>query len=242
MADATPFDPLAVLAKCTVVDLSQRISPQTPMWPETKPPTFTDESTIASDGSFSRRLEFSEHTGTHLDAPAHFCLNGPTVEQVPARSLVLAAVLIDISARSRDDATALLLPEDILAEEDRNGPIPPDSAVLVHTGWERFLGDDERYIGPNGTTAFPGYEEEAARMLVDWRAVSCLGIDTLGIDAGAAASFPVHSTISLPRGVTHLEGLIHLDRLPHRGAWIVIGALPLLGGSGAPARVLALVP
>jgi kynurenine formamidase len=47
---------------------------------------------------------------------------------------------------------------------------------------------------------------------------------------------------TLPAGLWHLEGLVNLDQLPPRGATIVIGAVPLQGGSGAPARVLALVP
>ena len=47
---------------------------------------------------------------------------------------------------------------------------------------------------------------------------------------------------TLPAGLWHLEGLVNLDRLPPRGATIVIGAVPLQDGWGAPARVLALVP
>jgi len=40
----------------------------------------------------------------------------------------------------------------------------------------------------------------------------------------------------------HLENLTGLERLPATGAWLFIGALPLVGGGGAPARVLAWRP
>ena len=69
-----------------------------------------------------------------------------------------------------------------------------------------------------------------------------LGIDTLGIDPGVATDFVVHRQISHPRGVWHLEGLTNLAQLPPLGAWVVVGVLKLTGGSGGPARVLALVP
>ena len=69
-----------------------------------------------------------------------------------------------------------------------------------------------------------------------WRS----SVDTVSVDAGVATSYPVHRT-TLPADVWHLEGLVNLDRLPPRGATVVIGVLPLAGGSGAPARVLALL-
>lgn len=242
MADTDPTAALARLARCAVVDLTQVVSPETPMWPGSAPPAFAPESSIANDGSFSRRITFSEHTGTHLDAPAHFVATGATVDQLPARALVLPAVMIDISARCGDDPRTVLLPEDVLADEERHGPIEPGAAVLLRTGWDRFVDQPGRYLGAAGAPALPGYGEEGARLLVEWRAVACLGIDTAGIDAGFADDAPVHVGISLPRGVFHLEGLVRLERLPPRGAWVVIGALPLAGGSGSPCRVLALVP
>jgi kynurenine formamidase len=237
-----PTRALAALAACTIVDLTQRLGPSTAMWPGSEPPAFAPEDSLDEDGSFSRRVSFSEHTGTHVDAPAHFVAGGLTVDELPVRGLVLPATMIDISRRCGEEPTTQLLPEDVLADEDRHGPIEPGAAILLRTGWDKFVDEPERYIGPAGTVAIPGFGEEAARLLVDWRAVACLGTDTAGIDPGFATDFPVHAGISLPRAVFHLEGLVGLERVPPRGAWIVIGALPLTGGSGSPARVLAIVP
>jgi kynurenine formamidase len=86
---------------------------------------------------------------------------------------------------------------------------------------------------------FPGYGRDAAALLVE-RRVAGLGIDTLSVDAGAAADFPVHHT-TLPAGLWHLEGLVGLDAVPDVGATVVAGALKLPGSSGTPARVLALL-
>ncbi len=69
-----------------------------------------------------------------------------------------------------------------------------------------------------------------------------IGIDTLGIDSGGVTTFPVHATVSHPKGLWHLENLQNLKMLPPIRAWIVVGVLPLIDGSGSPARVFALVP
>jgi len=65
-----------------VIDLAQMLSPETAVWPGMDRLTARTTSTYADDGSFSRDLVFGEHTGTHMDAPAHFHEGGVTVEGV----------------------------------------------------------------------------------------------------------------------------------------------------------------
>ena len=36
-----------------------------------------------------------------------------------------------------------------------------------------------------------------------------------------------------------LENLANLDSLPERGAFVLVAPIPIAGGTGAPARVLA---
>ena len=109
--------------------------------------------------------------------------------------------------------------------------------MLVCTGWSAFLADAPRYIGD---LRFPGISVAAARLLVE-RGVAGIGIDTLGVDAGSATDFAVHH-VTLPAGLWHLEGLVNLELLPARGALLAVGAPLLVGGSGVPARPLALLP
>jgi kynurenine formamidase len=153
---------------------------------------------------------------------------------IPPERLVVPAAVVD----GPGEPDAVLSERDVLADEARHGRVPPGCVVLVRTGWDRHLGDPARYIG---AMDFPGVSVGAARLLVA-RGVVGIGIDTLGVDPGAATDFPVHAGVTLPAGVWHLEGLVGLGRLPPRGATLVVGVLPLAGGSGAPARVLALLP
>ena len=123
--------------------------------------------------------------------------------------------------------------------EAADGPIPAGTAVLVHTGWDAHRTDPSRYAG-DGALSFPGLAPDAARLLVA-RRIAGLGIDTLGVDPGHVEDFPAHR-IMLPAGLWHLEGLVGLERVPARGAWLVAAALPIVAGSGAPARVFAILP
>ncbi len=80
-----------------------------------------------------------------------------------------------------------------------------------------------------------------SRYLISDRRAAGLGIDTHGLEPGAANGYPVNSLV-LERPRLALENLTNLDRAPPTGATIVIGILRLEGGSGSPVSVLAFVP
>lgn len=231
-----------MLNNAKVIDLTIPLGPDIVMWPGAPSPEVETLVTIKHDGYFARRVSFFEHSGTHFDAPCHFIEGGKSVEHVPVETLVRPAVVIDISKRIGSDADGELTLAEVQAFEAANGRIPDGAAILLRTGWEDFNSDSHRYAGPEGDLHFPGFGVEAAKFLVEERKAVGLGTDTLGIDPGCASTFPVHSQISHPKGLWHLENLQNLKQLPAVGAWIVVGVLPLIGGSGSPARVIALVP
>ncbi len=231
-----------MLGSAKVVDLTIPLGADVVMWPGAPAPEAETLVTVAHDGFFARRVTFFEHSGTHFDAPCHFIDGQSTVDQIPAQSLVRPIAVIDISERVGNDADAVLTLDEVLAFEATNGEIPQGAAVFLRTGWEEKNSDVVAYSGQPGDLRFPGFGVEAAQFLVESRGVVGLGIDTLGIDSGEASHFPVHSQITHPKGLWHLENLQNLKALPPLGAWVVVGVLPLVGGSGSPARVLALLP
>jgi kynurenine formamidase len=218
-----------------VVDLTQPLGPDTVLWPGSKPFAASTVARIERDGAYARSLQMPEHAGTHLDAPSHFAPGGAHADAIPAERLVVGCAVVDVRAQCERDPGFAIEREHLEAAEDRDGRIENGSAVLAMTGWERHLDDEERYVGGD----FPGFGVGAAELLIE-RGVVGLGIDTLGIDPGAAGDFPVHH-LTLPAGLWHLEGLVNLAALPPRGALLVVGVLRLVEGSGAPARVFALV-
>lgn len=231
-----------MIADMRVVDLTQPLHAGTVMWPGAPAPTAETILTVARDGFYNRKVSFMEHSGTHFDAPCHMVEGTVSVDHIDAGLLVRPVAVIDISEACAGRPDSILTLAQVRDFEARHGRIPDGAAVFLRTGWEEFNTDAARYAGAPGPLRFPGYGPDAARFLVEERAAVGLGIDTLGIDPGIADDFVVHRQISHPRGVWHVEGLMNLSQLPPLGAWVVVGVLKLVDGSGSPARVLALVP
>jgi kynurenine formamidase len=231
-------DLATLLAPDRLVDLTQPLGPDTALWPGSRPFVATTVANYDPDPGYARELEVPEHAGTHLDAPAHFARHGARVDAIPIGTLVRPAVKLDVRAFVNGDPTATIGAGEILELEGRDGAIEPGTAVLVHTGWDAYWQDPDRYLGV--PLAFPGLAVDAAELLVE-RGIAGLGIDTLGVDPGHSTDFLVHNT-TLPAGIWQLEGLIELGKVPARGAWLVAAPLRLVEGSGTPARVFAILP
>lgn len=188
-----------------------------------------------------------EHTGTHFDAPIHWVSgkDGLDVASVPAAQLVGPAAVLDFSAQASADPDFLVEIDDVRAWEAQHGALPDGGWLLVRTGWdarahsqEAFLNADEN--GPHT----PGLSPECARWVAQESPVIGMGVETVGSDAGAAATFdpmfPCHSFMH-GAGKYGLTQLRNLDRLPPTGAVVIASPLRIVNGSGSPARVLALV-
>jgi len=233
-----------------LIDLSHAYDENTLYWP-TSPTKF--EKTELSHGNSPDGYFYSaysvctpEHGGTHLDAPMHFAENGVSTEKVPLESLMANAVVIDVSASAARDRDYLLSVEDVLAFEKEHGQIKKGNIVLLRTGWSGFWPDAKLYLGDNtpgdaSNLHFPAYGADAARLLVEDRKVTILGVDTASADYGQSKDFLVHR-ITAEHGVSNLENLTNLHKLPATGAMVIALPMKISGGSGGPARVVALVP
>ena len=233
-----------------LVDLTHPFNAETLYWP-TAPSRFTLERLAwgaTPGGWFYAANTFStpEHGGTHLDAPLHFGEGRASVEKIPLERLVAPAVVIDVGQRAGRGGEFALRREDVEAFEERHGPIPRGSVVLLRTGWDRFWPDARRYLGDSSPgdasgLRFPGFGAAAARALVEERGVVGLGVDTASLDVGSSTDFPVHR-IAAARGAYGLENLTGLGALPARGAVIVALPMKIEGGTGAPVRVIGMLP
>lgn len=223
-----------------IVDLTHPLTPDIPHWPGDPPTAFDEWATLSGQGVYLRRLCIGEHTGTHIGTAAHMRESGMTLEHMPPERLICPAAVLDWRSRAGADPDALLALSDLAEWEREHGPVPAGSVFLLCTGWSRFWPDAERYLGRDaaGTLHFPGFSPEAVRFLAEERNILGLGIDTAGIDGGASQTLEANRVL-LDNGRFHLENLTNLGRLPAKGAWLFIGALPLVGAGGSPARVLA---
>ncbi|MBV8944713.1 MAG: cyclase family protein [Solirubrobacterales bacterium] len=238
-----------------VVDLTQPLSESTPVIK--LPPPFANTPGLART-EISRyddrgpawawyTLTIGEHVGTHLDAPIHWVTgkDGADVGSIGPDQLIGPACVIDKTAETESTPGYLLTVADLEAWEAEHGRVPDGAWVLFRTGWGSRAQDEAAFlnVGENGPET-PGPDVEASRWLAHERNISGFGVETVGIDAGAAGGFdppfPLHNFL-LGAGRLGLTQLANLDRLPLAGALLVVSPLRLVGGTGSPSRVFAFV-
>ena len=273
-----PFDftALATPAGGTLVDLTLLLAEELPTtWPGHMPyqhKTFNyfqqggpDESHLVSPcGEYQTRwLLIDEHTGTHVDAPAHFIPRSGsgiagaapagdiTVDKVPLEQTFGAAVVVDVSELLTVDVPAGhspdITPAHVTRFEAEHGPLAASDIVLFRSGWDQL----HYRTGPEGRAyahgplaqqsgpAWPAPTAETLSLLLD-RGVRCVGTD--GPSMGSShAGRDVHLE-GLGNGCVFVEALACLHLLPVRGALFVFAPLKIARGTGAPGRALAVVP
>lgn len=224
----------------TVTDLTHTLSADFPTYFGQPGFSMDRGADFASDGFNLFNLSVNEHTGTHIDAPLHFSADGTAVDEIPAADLVCPLAVIDIAARAAEDPDAQVTPDDIRAWEDAHGPIPPGACVAMRSGWAgRADGPGFRNADDDGVMHFPGFHPETTALLLTDAAAVAIAVDTLSLDHGPSADFAVHYQW-LPAGRYGIECVAGLDALPPAGATIFVGAPKHRGGTGGPARVMAI--
>jgi kynurenine formamidase len=187
-----------------------------------------------------------EHTGTHFDAPNHWATNkdGADIASVPATAFLRPACVLDFTQQVADDPDFLVEVADVEAWQQQHGPIPSGGWLLFRTGWSARRTQEEMTNADDTGPHSPGLSAECARWVAEQSPAIGIGVETVGTDAGAAHSFdpafPCHAML-LGAGKYGLTQLRNLDRLPPTDAMVVATPLPIVSGSGSPARVLALV-
>jgi arylformamidase len=172
------------------------------------------------DSSNVSMLNFGAHTGTHVDAPAHFIEGARKIDALPLEVLIGAARVIRVA----DDVTEIT-PE-FLERCDLGGI----ERVIFHTRNSGLWSDNFR---SDYTHLLP----EAARSLVD-RGVKLVGTDYLSIEKFHSGHHRTHLTL-LSSNVVIVEGL-NLSDVPEGDYELICLPLKIADGSGdgAPARAV----
>ncbi len=237
---------LAFLLAAALLDLSYPFDARTLYWPSPeggfKLRQLHHGKTPAGYFYSSNAFCAPEHGGTHLDAPVHFAEGKLAVDAIPVERLTGPALVIDVTAQAARDRDYRVTPADIVAFEKTQGIIAKGSIVLLRTGWAKKWPDRKAYFGDDkaDNLHFPGLSADAARSLAS-RGVAGVGIDTPSIDHGPSKDFIAHQILAAA-DVYVLENVAAMDALPARGATLWALPMKIGGGSGAPVRVVAVVP
>jgi arylformamidase len=210
-----------------VVDLSAPLGPETPRYPGDPPVIVSRRSCVEVDGYYTSLVVMGDHSGTHVDAPAHFYSGGATVERLPASKLYARGVALDFTWKGELEPVTR---EELLDALRGVGVEPgPGWYVLLAFGWDS--------VGGEAWLRHPYLAVDAAGLLAD------MGVEGVGVDTPSPdhpPDYPVHRLL-LGRGIVIVENLRGLRRLAGRVFRLVVAPIPLVGASGAPARVLAIL-
>lgn len=230
MAETIPSDPATALTS-KMSKMSQWIDLTLPWSAECTPvpghprievkPLHTHE----VDGRSNSIARFSLHTATHIDAPYHFHRDGLTIERVPLERFIAWAVLADLRALARPGEA---VSADLLAQAIGDVEVS-DRIVVCFSGWTAEKWNRPDFYGNN-----PFLHQEAAAWLVEHR-IAALALD-FSVDGGPP--YPNHQLL-LGHGVPLIENLTNLDQITKREFLMIALPLPVAGGNGAPARVVA---
>jgi kynurenine formamidase len=238
-----------------VIDMTARLRSDTPILQLPEPFTNTPGFSLTELSRYDERgpawywnaIQTGEHVGTHFDAPIHWITgrDGIDVSQVPPTQLLAPAVVIDVADRAADDPDLVMEIDDVRAWEDQHGALPDGGWLLYRTGWDTRSGDQDAFLNADEEGSHtPGLSAACARWLAEETPIIGIGVETVGTDAGGAVAFeppfPCHAFF-LGNGKYGLTQLQNVSRLPTRGALVIAAPLPIVEGSGSPARVLGLV-
>jgi arylformamidase len=232
------------LARLQVHDVSPVLSPELPMWFLYQPPEVKPLFTIDTAGFAANLLTLAEHSGTHVDAPAHFVADGDTAAEIPVDALFLRPFKkFDLSRAGLGPADLVTAAHLEAAGAAAGIELEAGDVAVLELGWDRYLPGGSEARDPSwwGSNQ-PGLDHDACTFVAEAGAVA-VASDTAAADVavkdGQIASGHGHSDHFLPRGILIVEGLQGLAGVPATG---LIAALPLkiAGGTGSPLRIVML--
>lgn len=204
-----------------IYDISLPISHTLTVWPGDPRILITQVAHIErGDMATVSRMDMSAHSGTHVDAPAHFVLNGATVETLDLNVLVGPVQVFDVRPASSISAAVL-------------------ESLSLHPAITRVLfrsSNSDRWAAGESDFSedFVAVSADGARWLVEH------GIRLVGVDCLSVAPFhdliPTH-VILLEAGVIPIEGL-NLSRIEPGDYELVCLPLNIVGSDGSPARAI----
>ena len=201
-----------------VIDISWPISTATTGYKDRNVVNFVTTKSFDKDGVRDHDITLSTHTGTHIDAAAHFMRDGKTIDEMnPTRTIGPCKVLDMIAVQEK------ITRDDLVDYDIQEGDI-----ILLKT-----INSATTATG-KFTPHFVYLEESGARYLAE-KKIRAVGIDYLGIEH-SQKDHPTH-IILMKHDIAIIEGL-RLQSVDAGDYFLVCLPLYLIGLEAAPARAV----
>lgn len=184
---------------------------------------------LVKDGWNAVNIDLYSHSGTHMDAPIHFGVEGPTIDRMPLNRLICEAFILDLTGIQPSSEIRI---EDLGKIKET---LKPGDSIIIKTGWSSFsVSDPQKY-----RNQLPRISESLAKWLVE------KGLNILAVEPPSVANVndleevtQIHR-ILFSGQVIIVEGICNLDEIKTEKVELMVLPLKIGGGDGAPARVLA---
>jgi kynurenine formamidase len=233
-----------IIAGKRFVDLTHSFSPDTPVWsgfgqakmtPAADPKTH-EPYTIAKEGFRATFYEMVGQYGTHVDPPAHFAENGITMDKIPLKQMILRLVVLDATPLLAKDPNHAFSLADLRAWERKHGRVPKGAFVALRTDMAKdFDANPQRFK----REPFPAWSLETIKFLFEKRGATAIGHESMDTDTTDKMD---SETYILQHGHFQIEVMDNLDKVPAKGALIVVTWPKVKNGLGFPARAFAILP
>jgi kynurenine formamidase len=233
-----------IISSKQFVDLTHSFSPSTPVWKGFGQATFSAAASpetgrpysVERDGFRAFFYSLVGQYGTHIDPPAHFDLNGKTMDQIPLKQMILPLVIFDMTPMLKKDPSHALTVGDIKVWETQHGRVPAGSFAALRTDMSNDWSTDPRRFK---RYPFPAWSLSAIKFLYEERRIVANGHESM--DTDTTPDLKSESWL-LKHGHWQIEVMANLDKVPARGALIVVTWPKPAHGLGFPARAFAILP
>lgn len=184
---------------------------------------------LEKDGWNAVNIDIYSHSGTHMDAPIHFGVDGPTIDLMPLSRLICKASILDLTG---------IQPSSEVRIEDLGklkNTLKAGDGIIIKTGWSKFsVSDPHKY-----RDQLPRISENLARWLVE------KGLNMLAVEPPSVANVNDLEEVTLIHRILFsgqviiVEGICNLDKIKAEKVELMALPLKIGAGDGAPARVLA---
>lgn len=169
-----------------------------------------------------------DHTGTHVDSPAHFIKGGKDISQLPVDAYMGAAIFVDLSEKPDE----MPVSKEMLVEAlDKFSCSMSDKILLIRCSKKRW--DDDGFLKVNTLT------EEAAGLIIQ-HGFKAVGIDCMSVDCLDDMRRPVHMKL-LSNEIVLIEGLANMEQIKSCQCQFLALPLKLQNASGSPVRAICIV-
>jgi len=185
--------------------------------------------TIKANAFFASRLSMSTISGTYVEAGSHIIEGARTLDRYRVSDFIKPARILRLP---RQKAKALI-DEKLLAAHAPN--LRPGEAILVATGWGRM------WNKPGYVLQCPNFTKGAIAWLLKHKPAIC-GFDVPCIESSwsedAAEEKGGLLGMLFNKNVLLVAPLVNLEKLKADKGMLYCLPLPVVGTSGAPARVV----